>query len=124
VDHEVVVESHLVATAGLERQRDSRVAPDIPELLLPVAEVRRHDLVTIDTDPDDRDLWRAVRVERNEMSEVPGRQGRSHLVVQPDHLPSLARHFAAGLTSSASGLAGAADLPVRNDASGRSGQAL
>jgi hypothetical protein len=82
VDHQVVVETELVATTCLERQRDSRVTPDVPELLLRVAEVSGHDLVPIETDPHDRDLRRPVRVERYEMSKVTGRDGRSHLIVQ------------------------------------------
>src|SRR3954451_13785051 len=60
VDDQVVVEPVLVATSRFERQRHSRVTPDVPKLLLRIAQVRRDDLVAIHPNPHDGDLGRAV----------------------------------------------------------------
>jgi hypothetical protein len=51
----------------------SRIALEVPHLLAD-AEVGEHDLVAVEADPDDRDLWRAIGVERHQMGESSGLQ--------------------------------------------------
>src|SRR5436305_2906471 len=55
VDDYVLVEADLVASPGFDRQHDPGIPANVAELAV-LRQMARHDLVTIEADPHDRDL--------------------------------------------------------------------
>ena len=78
----------LVPRRQLDRERDPRITHDVLQLLLVGREVAADELVPVDADPDARDLWTAVTVEGDEMSERSGLDRRAGLVGQLGHAPN------------------------------------
>jgi hypothetical protein len=66
VDDDVFIKSNLVARTGLNGQRDAWVTANVSDLPV-LGQVRRDDLVAIQSDPDNRDLRPSVRLERHQV---------------------------------------------------------
>jgi hypothetical protein len=54
--HEIITHPNIVSGRHLERNDDTGMATDIPQLLLGAAQIDGDDLVTVDSDPNDGDL--------------------------------------------------------------------
>lgn len=63
---DVLIESDRVACAGLDGQRDSRVAANVSDLPV-LRQVGGDDLIAIQADPDNRDLRSSIWLERHQM---------------------------------------------------------
>ena len=70
VHHEVLLQSGRLDLTALDRQRDPRVALEVSDLLSST-EVCEHNLVAIESHPDDRNLRRSVRIDRYQVREAP-----------------------------------------------------
>src|ERR1700759_3670622 len=68
MDDDVLIEAKLVARSGLNGHRDARVTADVSNLPV-LRQVRGDDLVSVQADPDDRDLRSSVWLERHQMSQ-------------------------------------------------------
>src|SRR5690242_4105284 len=89
VDDQVFVQAHGVALAGLDGQRDAAVAADVAHLAV-LGKVGRHDLIAVETDPDDAHLGAAVPVQGHQVRQGWGLQHRSGAVGQGPHELKLA----------------------------------
>src|SRR5262245_38097627 len=89
--HQVVLHA-VLAALGLDRQRHPGVAPDVADLLI-LHELADHDVIAVESYPDDRHVRAPVAVDGHEMGETPGLDHGTHLVAQlhgsssapPDH---------------------------------------
>ncbi len=84
VDDKVMIQTHVVLGAGLNRQRHAGITADIAHLV-PGSEMGTHDLVTLDPGPHDGDLGTAIRVEGHEMRELARRESRSDRLGESCH---------------------------------------
>jgi hypothetical protein len=66
---QMVTHSNSVRGWRLERDDDAGVATHIPQLLLRAAQMRCDELVTVDTDPNDGDLWAAISIQGHQMTQ-------------------------------------------------------
>src|ERR1700704_3543209 len=70
IDHDVFPQSSRVRFVTEEGQRNSRISPDVLDLLVhSQMEMAYHELVALNSDPHDGDLRAAVVIERGQMGE-------------------------------------------------------
>src|SRR5262249_26568332 len=89
VDDQVLVQAHCVALAGFDGQRDAAVGADIAHLAV-LGKVACHDLIAVETDPDDAHLRAAVAVQGHQVRHGWGLQHRSGTVGKGRKDPKLA----------------------------------
>src|SRR5262249_1783865 len=70
IHDEVLLEPRPLHLNSLDGERDALVPLEAPDLLART-EVAEDDLVAVDTDPDDRHLWRTVGVQGDQMPQPP-----------------------------------------------------
>jgi len=66
MDDNVLIEANLVARAGLNGQRDSRVTANVSDLPM-LRQMGGDDLIAIQADPDNRDLRSSIWLKRHQM---------------------------------------------------------
>jgi hypothetical protein len=89
VDDQVFIQAHCVARAGFDGQRDTTVVADIAHLAV-LGQVASHDLIAVETDPDDAHLRAAVRVQGHQVRQGRGFQHSPGTIGQRGHAVTLA----------------------------------
>ena len=67
--YQIVMHPNSIRGWRLELDDDAGVASHIPQLLLPAAQMRSDELVTVDTDPNDGDVWAPISIHGHQMTQ-------------------------------------------------------
>jgi hypothetical protein len=66
---QIVTHANSIRAWRLERNSDAGIASYIPQLLLRAAQMRSNQFVTFNTNPDNGDLWAAISINGDQMSQ-------------------------------------------------------